>query len=216
MFCARSRLEAEPLAPRLDLGGNFAFGVRPETAFRDLLSQALHKELRAARVVQQRKSEINGISDTETVRSRAGGPEPELNSKHSPPRDVVLIRHVLPASLREVDDTLDVVLVEHLAQLALVRLGEEDALRGHVRNVVQELLDHRRGAVELETEVDERLRNRLHLGLGNVTADEDTSAGTGLFEASRTEKGSPVRFLDVPAEARDLASARHFCTHTLR
>ena len=143
MFCARSRLEAKPLTPRLDLGGNFAFGVRPETALGDLLSQALHEELRAARVVQQRKSEINGISDTETVRSRTGGPEPELNSKHSPPRDVILIRHVLPASLREVDDTLNVVLVEHLTQLALVRLGEEDALRSNVGDVVEEVFDDR-------------------------------------------------------------------------
>ena len=53
--------EADPFAPGLDFGGQPAFRVRLEAPLRDLLGQSLDEELRAARVVQQWQTEVDGV-----------------------------------------------------------------------------------------------------------------------------------------------------------
>lgn len=63
--------------------------------------------------------------------------------KYKPSCDVVFIRHGRPATAREVDDALDVVLIEYLAELALIFGWEENAFCRHIRQVVEELLDFR-------------------------------------------------------------------------
>jgi len=139
------------LAPGLDLRGDPALGVLPQTALRYLFCETVDKELSRSRVVQQRQPKVNGV----------------------PSCDIVLIRHRRAATAREVDDALDIELVEHLAEFALVLCREEDALCRDVRQVVEELFDRLRGAEQSEAQIGERRRDGAHFRRPNISAYQD-------------------------------------------
>ena len=88
----------------------------------DLLRERLDEHQSRVGVVEERETKVDGVA--------AG--------------DVVLIERVAAAEAGEVDDALDVVVLEDLAQLGLVLGRHEDALGpARVRHVGDELLDLR-------------------------------------------------------------------------
>jgi hypothetical protein len=127
------------LPPRFDLRRNAAFSVLLQATFWYLLRQALNKELGTTSVVQQWKAKVNSISNTQELRQGIS----QNVHKDLPTSNVILIAGILTTRLGKVDDTFNIELVKDLAQLALVPCREKDALRRHVRQLVQELLNNR-------------------------------------------------------------------------
>lgn len=128
----------------------------------------------------------------------------------SPTSNVVLIRKCLSSRTSDVNYTLYLVLIEHLPKFALISLRENDTLDSNIRNVAEELLDDRGGAIKLEAKTLELLRNRDHFRLGHVTTNEDTRVSLGDLEAGGAEKRSPIGFMDILAEGSNFTSAGHF------
>jgi hypothetical protein len=129
---------ANEFSPRLDFRGDAAFIVRPQRSFGDLFRQRLNKELSALGVVQQWKTKVYRVPVRAKRQSAIASANQTINS---PPRNVILIQSVLAPGFGKVDYALYIVLIEDLAELALILSREEYPLARHVWNRVQKLLD---------------------------------------------------------------------------
>ena len=73
------------LAPGLDLGGDPALGVLPQTTLRYLFCETVDKELSRSRVVQQRQSKVNGVPISKITNSAS-----KRADDTTPPRGLLL------------------------------------------------------------------------------------------------------------------------------
>lgn len=194
---------ADELAPRPHLRRDASLCVSPQTALGYLLCETLYKELCTTGVIEKWQTKVDSVPIRRVSALSLG--RYHIPMKDSPPSNVILVDGVLSTSLREVDDTFDLVVIEYLPKFSLVLRREEDTLRRDVRDVIQELLHDGRGAVKLEAKVDEAFCDGPHLRLIDVSANEDAATRARKLEASRTLERSPERLVDVLAKARDLS-----------
>lgn len=129
---------------------------------------------------------------------------------NEPACDVVFVVEVLAFTPRQVDDTLNIILVEHLAKLSFVPEREKDLLDAYIRQTVQEVFYFSGRAVEFKVHIDQQPRDGLHFWLRDVASNEDARVLRRKFEAGGALQSGPVRLVDIFSETGHLSGAGHF------
>ena len=131
----------------------------------------------------------------------------EINSVAT--HNIVLIKLGLATGLGKVEAATDVVLLEHLTESTLVLLGELDQLHGGVGSGLEVILDRGVDGEKLVAKRVQVLDNLGEVGLGDITAEQDTLTGLRHAEVHGGLEGRPVGLNQILTEASNLTGGGH-------